>query len=94
MNDDAPTSVITGDVFTLISNLTRFCGGRHFSFLVFMHAFMAYKVRRIVVGLNATKKARKRSARKLRAVFFREEHPIDKSGVASVCFDITNVFIR
>lgn len=64
-------------------DLNALCGGWHFSFLVFMHAFMSYKVRRIV-GLRATKKARKRSARKLRAGSFpfEEQHPIDESGVA------------
>jgi len=49
-------SAITGDAFTLISILTRFAMVGVFSFLVFMHAFMSYKVRRIVARVKSDKK--------------------------------------
>lgn len=51
MNDDAPKSAIT----LLHSDLHLNLALRKlasFSFLVFMHAFMPHKVRRIFVGLS------------------------------------------
>lgn len=84
MNNDATT----GDAFTDL-DLNALCD-MVFFLLVFMHAFMPYKVRRIVVELRATKKTRKRSVQKLRASSFREKHPVDESDVVSVCFDIIN----